>query len=195
MKPRRIFAKLLALIPTLALLGLVFIPSELPLALPTLSALCIHELGHILAFSLCGEPSPRLSLAPGGLRLASARPLSHRAEGLIALGGPLANLLLAAFLFMLSIKYGGAREYLSVCAILQLSAGLWNLLPIGDLDGARILSSLLSPLSPDLASLLASLVSHITLFLSLCVSLGVLHFGGACFYSSLALLLLCFSDL
>ena len=195
MKPRRIFAKLLALIPTLAFAGLVLIPSELPLALPTVAALAIHELGHVLAFSLCKEPAPRLSLAPAGLRLASARPLSHRAEGLIALGGPLANLLLATLFFLLAIKCGGAHEYLSVCAILQLSAGLWNLLPIGDLDGARILSSLLSPLSPDLASLFASLVSHITLFLSLCVSLGVLHFRGACFYSSLALLLLCFSDL
>jgi membrane-associated protease RseP (regulator of RpoE activity) len=194
-KPKRILARILAFIPTLAMAALVLLPSELPLAIPTLAALAVHELGHLFAFSLCREPSPRISFAIGGLRLFSQRNLSHAAEGVVAAAGPIANLLFGGLCLLLSVIYGGAREYLTVCALLQFSAGLWNLLPIGDLDGARILSALLSPLSLGLASLISSLVSHVFLLLSLAVALGVLHFSGACFYTSLALLLLCFTDL
>ena len=190
MRAKQIAARIIALLPTLFLAVILLLPSELPLALPTLSALILHELGHLFAFFRLGEPTPRLSLAKGGLRLMSERPLSHSAEGLIALGGPAANLLVAALLLALSVRSGGGREYLIVCAALNLSAGLWNLLPIGDLDGARILSALLSPLPHRAASTVLALVSHLTLLFALSVSLCILHFSGACFYTSLALLLL-----
>ncbi len=193
MKLRQLLSRLLALFPTLALAGILLLPSELPLALPTVAALAVHELGHILAFSALGEPSPRLSFACGGLRLASEHPLSHVGEGLVAAAGPLSNLLCGALLLLLAHFHEGAREYLIVCALFHFSSGLWNLLPIGDLDGARILSALLSPLPPDVAELLSSLVSHLFLFFALTVSLGILHFSGACFYTSLALLLLLFT--
>ncbi len=188
-------ARALALIPTLALAGLLMLPSELPLALVTVAALAVHEIGHILAFSALGEPAPRLSIAVGGFRLSSETPLSHIGEGAVAAAGPLANLLVGGLFLLLSRFFGGASEYLIICGILQLSAGLWNLLPIGDLDGARILAALLSPLAPDTALAIRSVVSHLALFLSLAVALGILYFSGACFYTSLALLLLLLTDL
>ena len=194
MKPRQLIVRLLTLFPTLALAGLLLLPSELPLALPTVAALTLHELGHILAFASLGEPSPRLSFARGGLCLSSDKPLSHRGEAVVAAAGPLANLLCGALFLLLAQLSGGVREYLSICAILQFSSGLWNLLPIGELDGARIVSAFLSPLSPDTAETVRAAVSHTALLLALTVSLGILHFSGACFYTSLALLLLLFTD-
>lgn len=194
MKLRVALSRFLALIPTLALMGILLLPSELPLALPTVAALLVHELGHTLAFAALGEVSPRLSFARGGLRLSSDRPLSHRGEGIVAAAGPLSNLLFAVLFLVLARLSGGAREYLTVCALLHLSSGLWNLLPIGDLDGARILSALLSPLPPDAAETARQITSHLFLFLALSVALGILHFSGACFYTSLALLLLLFAD-
>lgn len=195
MKRKRMLARILTLLPTLWLAVFLALPSELPLALVTLAALAVHELGHLLAFAALGEPSPRFSLAAGGFRLCTEKPLSHIGEGAVAAAGPLANLAVGLLFLVLSRFFGGASEYLVICALLQLSAGLWNLLPVGDLDGARILSAILSPLPPDLAATVGSVVSHLFLLLSLAVSLGVLYFSGACFYTSLALLLLLFTDL
>ncbi len=195
LKGKAILARILTLLPTLWLAVFLALPSELPLALVTLAALGVHELGHILAFSALGEPSPRFSIAPGGFRLSSEKPLSHLGEGAVAAAGPLANLLVGGLFLLLAALFGGASEYFTICALLQLSSGLWNLLPIGELDGARILSAILSPLPPDSAERVASALSHLTLLLSLAVALGVLHFSGACFYTSLALFLLLFTDL
>ena len=124
------------------------------------------------------------------VRFLARRPLSFRAEGIVAAAGPIANLTAAAILFLLVPLLWGAREYLVFSAVLQLSSALWNLLPIADLDGARILSCLLSRLPLDTAEVVSGAVSGAILFIGLTLSLGILYFSGAAFYTSLAFFLL-----
>ena len=190
---KRRISFLLRILPALLLPLVLLLPGSAIEVLPALAALALHECGHLLAFSLLREPSPAFSFSLGGFRFIARRPLSHRAEGLIAAAGPLANLAAAALLLMLSLSAANARSYLVFAAMLELSSALWNLLPIADLDGARILAALLSPLPPHCAEAILRVISLIVLFLGLTVSLGILYFSGAAFYTSLALLLLLFA--
>ena len=104
-------------------------------AILTLLAILLHEAGHLCAFLLLGEPTPRLSAQSLGLRLLEARPLSYKREAVVALSGPLANLLC----FCLSLLF--FRE--SLGAYVHLFLALGNLLPIETLDGGRILEGML----------------------------------------------------
>ena len=110
------------------------------------SAVLLHEGGHLLAFHLLREPPPSLAAALGGLTFAPSRPLPYRHEWVIALAGPCANLALALPLLSL----GGPP-----CAALgavHLMTALSNLVPLGRCDGARALSALLSLILPPRAA-------------------------------------------
>ncbi len=192
-KVKRKLAAVLRALPAVLLPLVLLLPGKPLEVLPTLAALALHECGHLLAFSLLREPAPAFSFSLGGFRFIASRPLSYRAEGWVAAAGPLANLAAAAILFLLSLPFPAARAYLIFSAMLELSSAVWNLLPIADLDGARILSALLSPLPPHRADAILRAVSLLVLFLGLTVSLGILYFSGAAFYTSLALLLLLFA--
>ncbi len=107
----------------------------------TLLAAAVHELGHIGAAMLVGVNDmsvPRAVLT--GLRLKPTRLLSYREEAVIALGGPLINLLLFAVLLPLC-RLG---EYVAALAAINLLTALSNLIPIRGFDGHRILIGLLS---------------------------------------------------
>lgn len=101
----------------------------LPLVL--LSALC-HELGHLAALSLAGVRLERLRLTAFGAELlADTRYLPYGAEILCTLAGPAVNLFLAPLLARL------CGDYLLAGANLLL--GVFNLLPLANLDGGRAL--------------------------------------------------------
>lgn len=104
-------------------------------AILTLLAILLHESGHLCAFLLLGEPIPHLSAQNLGLRLFEKRPLSYKREAVVALSGPLANLLC----FCLSLLFFGA----SLGAYVHLFLALGNLLPVETLDGGRILEGML----------------------------------------------------
>ena len=97
-------------------------------------ACALHELAHI--FVLCWQRNKikqiRLTLYGAVIELSSV--LSYRQELAAAAAGPLCNLLLAAFF---------CRFPSCVCFTgLNLTLGIFNLLPLGQLDGARILNCL-----------------------------------------------------
>ncbi len=71
-----------------------------------------------------------------------ARLFSYREEGLVALAGPAASLLLALLAAAWGRQGGGENAYLLTG--LSLALGLFNLLPAGPLDGGRILRAFLS---------------------------------------------------
>lgn len=100
-----------------------------------------HECGHLLAARLLHVPIHTLELDLFGAKLYTKGSIrSYRAEATLAAAGPLFSLILA-FLFL---PFGGA--FFRTAKTLTLSFALFNLLPIKDFDGGRILSSLLSPL-------------------------------------------------
>lgn len=112
-----------------------------PLAL---CACAVHELGHIFVIWLLGGSIKGIRLTAIGAELVLARPLGYWQEGLCALAGPGTNLLLA--LACCNVQGG------FIFAGLNLALAVFNLLPVGRLDGGRALHCTLALLAgPDAA--------------------------------------------
>lgn len=110
----------------LALLSLVCLAVPAPAHL--LAACVCHELGHLLCMAACGVSLAAVECTGGGLLLVPARDrmLSGGREVAVLLSGPAVNLLLAAAFL---------RADCGAAARTQLLVGLWNLLPVPQLDG------------------------------------------------------------
>lgn len=107
-----------------------------------LSACALHELGHYLAIRLLGGRVSLLRLTCVGaeMRLSSRRPLGPAAQILAALAGPAVNLALALVFARLAGRLG---EDAYLFAGLNLALAAFNLLPVAQLDGGRVLRNLL----------------------------------------------------
>lgn len=121
-----------------------------------LAACMIHESGHLLACLLVGHRPKELTLEPTGIRMVEGDELiSYHKEICILLAGSLTNLLTCSIIF-LSLQTVGARLF----ATTHLVLGVFNLLPIGALDGGRIVRlTALNFLPPDRAERVSELVS------------------------------------
>ena len=107
----------------------------------TLLVAAVHELGHIFAAVVIGIGDmsiPRAVLT--GLRIRPGRLLSYREEVIVALGGPLANIL--AFFALLPLTR--VNNYIITLAAINLLTAVSNLIPIRGFDGQRILTGLLA---------------------------------------------------
>lgn len=102
-----------------------------------LVAMSLHELGHLAAIYCLGGgiQSLRLTVAGAEMKLDMSRQLSYGREVLAIFAGPFISLCAAWF----SSRFGW---YLFAAA--NLSFGVINLLPIGILDGGRILACVLN---------------------------------------------------
>ena len=109
-----------------------------------LAACAAHELGHIIVIRLAGGGVKGMRLTAVGAELILDRPLSYWQEGLAALAGPGANLLLA----LIFCGFKGA----AVFAGLNLALAAFNLLPVGRLDGGRALYCALALLAGPAAA-------------------------------------------
>ena len=109
-----------------------------PTGMPTWCVLAslLHELGHMLALLLLRGRLSSLHIGFFGMRMVLDRryPLSYTAEALVALAGPLINVLMAIGLWLLTDQ--GPLLWIHLCL-----AG-FNLLPIEPLDGGRALFQL-----------------------------------------------------
>lgn len=176
---------------------------ELFLWLPAvLFGLTIHEFAHALAADLLGDPTPRqlgrLTLNPlahldpvGSLLLVLVHfgwgkpvPVDPHRLGhprrdllLIALAGPLANLL-SAVIFGLVLRAAGPDllvlrtalfQVLNGLVVLSLVLAFFNLIPVPPLDGSRVLSGLLPG---GLARWYQRLASPLSWGLLLAIALG-----------------------
>lgn len=107
----------------------------------TLVCAFVHESGHVLAYMLCAHKLPGLHFSAGGIGLSGAEQLPRTQELWVLAAGPLANFIMAALLFC---SFTGRRSYaLYFLAAVSLCTGVYNLMPFGVLDGARLLQNLL----------------------------------------------------
>ncbi len=138
----------------LLLLGALFWLDEGVGLLPWGLAACIvHELGHVAVATALGGRMERLSLTAVGaeLKIGYDIPLTYSRDSLVALAGPLANLL--AGVLALALRW-------ELAAALTFAVGIFNLLPILPLDGGRIVYGLLANrLDPDWAERLMTALS------------------------------------
>lgn len=138
-------------------------------------ALVIHEYAHAKAADVMGDFTPRMTgrltlnpmahIDPIGLimllvvRFGWAKPVMINArnfrnwrqgELLVALAGPMANLLVAfisllamAVLFKLGMFSEGVRLVLSMVVLFNINFAIFNMLPLPPLDGSKVLMVLL----------------------------------------------------
>lgn len=138
-------------------------------------ALVIHEYAHAKAADVMGDFTPRMTgrltlnpmahIDPIGLimllvvRFGWAKPVMINArnfrnwrqgELLVALAGPVANLLVAfisllamAVLFKLGMFSDGVRLVLSMMVLFNINFAIFNMLPLPPLDGSKVLMVLL----------------------------------------------------
>ena len=107
-------------------------------------ACAVHELGHYGAIRLLGGDIRQIRLTAVGAEMVMARPLNYWQEGIAALAGPGVNLMLALLL-----------SHWDSCPVfvgLNLVLGCFNMMPVGRLDGGRVLYGTLALLvGPELA--------------------------------------------
>lgn len=109
----------------LAALAVLIVP--FPWLIGLVLAMAVHEMGHYLALKLCGVPVRCLRLTARGAILEVGH-ISGWIEFGCALAGPMAGVMLL-----------WTARWLPRTALCALVQSVWNLLPIGQRDGARAL--------------------------------------------------------
>ena len=114
-----------------------------------------HEFGHIFTARAFGVATPDVTLLPiGGVARLERIPEKPSEELLIAIAGPLVNVVIAAILMVaapthLSIAHLAAMESPNVSLIdrlaeVNLFLALFNMIPAFPMDGGRVLRALLA---------------------------------------------------
>lgn len=140
----------------------------LPMALAACGA---HELGHLAAIRLFGGAVRRIRLTAVGAELELDRALGYWQEGMSALAGPGVNLALA-------LVCCGLGRWMAFTG-LNLALALFNLLPVGRLDGGRALSCTLALLAgQDWSDRLCAWLNQVCTAAILGLGLFTAGFGG-----------------
>jgi Zn-dependent protease len=115
----------------------------------------LHEFGHAIAAKAFGIETPDITLLPiGGVARMQRMPDQPWQELIVALAGPLVNVIIAGILFVvigLRFDWGQAADLadptgslLSKLAMVNVMLVLFNLIPAFPMDGGRVLRSLLA---------------------------------------------------
>jgi len=130
----------------LVVLGILIVRDQSPLVFAILfGCVLLHELGHSLVAMAFGIRVVDITLWPlGGMARMSQIPESTRIETLIAIAGPAVNFLLAGLGLLASGSFHyPPRDLFQWFSLVNLSMGLFNLLPAFPMDGGRVLRALL----------------------------------------------------
>ena len=130
----------------------------------------LHETGHLLCMKAVGCRIKGVAFGVYGMRIDSDLPLSFKKEALVALGGPMANIILAVIGIAL-----GNRMF----ALANTAVAVFNLLPVESTDGHSALKSLLSVrFESEKIKAALNIVSAAFLFLMYCFGFLLLFKSG-----------------
>ncbi len=119
-----------------------------------------HELGHALTGRKFGFKTKNIVLLPiGGVARFEKLPENPKQEFLVAIAGPMVNFVIAAILYViiqpsvdyilsLDISSINATNFMVMLWIVNISLGIFNLIPAFPMDGGRIFRALLAMYLP-----------------------------------------------
>ena len=110
----------------------------------TLSAVMLHECAHAKVAKKLGYELNVIKLMPYGAALCGDINMRARDEALIAVSGPLINIVLALLFAALWWLVPSSYMFTQAFCFCNLYIGLFNLLPVYPLDGGRVTLALLS---------------------------------------------------
>ena len=113
-----------------------------PFGVGMVSLIFVHELGHGLAMRALGVPAGPMTFIPffGAVIEMKGRPSNAYHDALIAIAGPILGT--AATMPLLAIGLSTGSQFALALSHWGCMVNLFNLLPIGMLDGGRIAGSL-----------------------------------------------------
>ena len=118
------------------------------LAIALFASVAVHELAHTLvAMRFGGRVRAITLMLVGGASQLSHAPKRPRHEALMALAGPATSLALGFVCLLGNMYLGGTADVqiaLFYLAVVNLSLGLFNLLPAFPMDGGRVLRAILT---------------------------------------------------
>ena len=118
--------------------------SEVGFVLALFVCVVLHELGHALAARRHGIGTRDITLLPiGGVARLESIPTRPSQEIVVALAGPVVNVVLAAAGFVM-LSLAGPEAWLQRLVIANISLVLFNLIPAFPMDGGRVLRALLA---------------------------------------------------
>lgn len=105
----------------------------------SLCAVILHELSHAEVAKRLGYSFNRIKLMPYGAALCGDENMSAVHEIVIALAGPIFNIVLAVLMSAIWWLYPNSYAFTVAFAKCNVYIGLFNLLPVYPLDGGRVL--------------------------------------------------------
>ncbi len=154
-------------------LFLLLFATEKETAFAILSAVVLHELGHLAAARLRGKQASIITLMPMGISITLPPPASYKEEFLVAAAGPFLNLAYLSVSFLFVHPLGEAIRGVNL-----LLAAL-NLLPIEGFDGGRMAGALTALFFGAKAREVLSLImTLIALALLWVISLYIFFYSG-----------------
>jgi Zn-dependent protease len=138
----------------LAFVALTWGPAGALLIASMFFCVLLHEFGHIAAARRYGIRTPDVTLLPiGGLARLERMPRKPSQELVVALAGPLVNVVIAGILFpivggfpkaSLDLDLHNPQAFLQTLMMANLSLAVFNLIPAFPMDGGRVMRALLA---------------------------------------------------
>lgn len=169
----------------LLFIGLFYFTNQLKIYLIIMFFTLFHELGHMLIALLLKKRVYKIEVTPFGFCISFTTNIEQSPieELLISIAGPITSFLLAILFYNIDVTYFSKQEVVYS----NILIGLFNLIPIFQLDGARIIKSLIQTKYGLIkAQIISEKISDITIVL-ITVICSILVF----YYRNLAFFLIC----
>ncbi len=125
-----------------AVIAIMLATDRTGLALPSLFAVFMHEVGHLFCMWVMDVEPKSVRLIPASVQITRSVGISYKKDITVALVGPIVNFVLFLSLYFNYLAF--ENKITLYYALLNLIIGLFNMLPVKGLDGGTVLFSLLA---------------------------------------------------
>ena len=125
-----------------AVISIMLATDRTGLALPSLFAVLMHEMGHLFCMWALDTSPKSVKLIPASVQITRSIGSSYKKDVAVALCGPIVNLILFLSLYFNYLAFG--NKLTLYYALLNLIVCVFNMLPVKGLDGGTVLFSLLA---------------------------------------------------